>query len=153
LAQEAEAQEACSRALLEIAEAHHMSNGIAASQLPKHIYGIFAGPIDQQAIQRISNAVTIAVNNGVENMHLLFQSTGGMVGDGVFLYNLFRSVPIDITLYNVGSIASIGVIAYLRRGRTKDQRKRNFHDSQDLFQSDRSNIRPPSIVGKYCHHG
>src|SRR5262249_20152289 len=34
-------------------------------------------------------------------------------GDGVCLYNLFRSLPILLTLYNVGSIASVGVVAYL----------------------------------------
>jgi ATP-dependent Clp protease protease subunit len=31
----------------------------------------------------------------------------------VFLYNLFRSIPIELTLYNVGQISSAGVVAYL----------------------------------------
>jgi ATP-dependent Clp protease, protease subunit len=44
---------------------------------------------------------------------LLFQSTGGTVSDGVCLYNFFRSLPIGLTLYNSGSVASIAVIAYL----------------------------------------
>jgi ATP-dependent protease ClpP protease subunit len=92
-----------------------MTNGTAAPQLqvPKHVYGLFAGPIDQQAVQRIANALILAVNNGVETIHLLFQTNGGVVPDGVCLYNLFKSIPLDIALYNVGSIASIGVIAYL----------------------------------------
>jgi ATP-dependent protease ClpP protease subunit len=81
--------------------------------VPKDVYGFFAGPIDQQAVQRFSNALTLAVNGGVERVHLLFQTAGGIVGDGVCLHNIFRSAPVEIHLYNAGSIASIGVIAYL----------------------------------------
>jgi ATP-dependent Clp protease protease subunit len=44
---------------------------------------------------------------------LLFQSNGGLVGDGICLHNFFRALPIELTLYNVGSIASIAVTAYL----------------------------------------
>ena len=89
-----------------------MTNGVAPDA-PKELYGMFAGPIDQAAAQRISNAMTLAINNGVEGIHLLFQSGGGNVGDGIYIFNLFRSLPISLTLYNAGSIASVAVIAYL----------------------------------------
>jgi ATP-dependent Clp protease protease subunit len=89
-----------------------MTNGVAPDT-PKELYGMFAGPIDQAAAQRISNAMSLAINNGVEGIHLLFQSGGGNVGDGIYIFNLFRSLPISLTLYNAGSIASIAVIAYL----------------------------------------
>ena len=87
-----------------------MTNGVAPA---KEVYGIFTGPIDQAAAQRISNAMSRAINNRVEGVHLLFQSGGGNVGDAIYLFNLFRSLPISLTLYNIGSIASIAVIAYL----------------------------------------
>ena len=87
-----------------------MTNGVAPA---KEVYGIFTGPIDQAAAQRISNAMSLAINNGVEGIHMLFQSGGGNVGDGIYIFNLFRSLPISLTLYNIGSIASIAVIAYL----------------------------------------
>ena len=89
-----------------------MTNGVAPDT-PKELYGMFAGPIDQAAAQRISNAMSLAINNRVEGIHLLFQSGGGNVGDGIYIFNLFRSLPISLTLYNAGSIASIAVIAYL----------------------------------------
>jgi ATP-dependent protease ClpP protease subunit len=89
-----------------------MTNGVAPDA-SKEVYGIFTGPIDQAAAQRISNAMSLAINNGVEGIHLLFQSGGGNVGDAIYLFNLFRSLPISLTLYNIGSIASIAVIAYL----------------------------------------
>jgi len=46
-------------------------------------------------------------------MHVLFQSSGGGIGEGVCLYNFFRTLQIDLTLYNVGTVSSIAVIAYL----------------------------------------
>ena len=90
-----------------------MADGVPATTPPQEAYGIFAGPVDQQAVQKISNALSIAVNSGLQHVHMLFQSAGGTVGDGVCLYNLFRACPIEVTLYNVGTIASAGVIAYL----------------------------------------
>lgn len=81
--------------------------------LPPNVYAVFAGPIDQAAIQRIFNGFTTASASGVKSVHLLFQSTGGGIGEGVALYNFFKSLNFDLTLYNAGTIASIAVIAYL----------------------------------------
>ncbi|EFI52018.1 ATP-dependent Clp protease proteolytic subunit [Afipia sp. 1NLS2] len=81
--------------------------------VPPNIYGLFAGFIDQQAVMRFHNAISVATNAGVKRIHLLFQTTGGGIGEGISLYNLFRSSPVEIHLYNVGSVSSIGVIAYL----------------------------------------
>lgn len=80
---------------------------------PETAYGLFAGSLDQYAIQRFHNALSQATFSGVKHIHLLFQCNGGVVGDGISLYNLLRAAPVDITLYNVGSISSIGTVAYL----------------------------------------
>jgi hypothetical protein len=42
-----------------------MSNGIIPPPAVQEAHGIFVGPIDQQAAQRIANALTIAVNNNI----------------------------------------------------------------------------------------
>jgi ATP-dependent Clp protease protease subunit len=81
--------------------------------LPKQVYGVFCGAITQEAAQKIATMVGVASNGGVEHVHLLFQSLGGNVGDGVFLYNLFKSLPFDLTLYNSGQVSSIAAVAYL----------------------------------------
>lgn len=49
----------------------------------------------------------------VPHVHLLFQSTGGNIGDGLCLYSYFRALTVDLTLYNGGTVASIATIAYL----------------------------------------
>lgn len=88
------------------------SDGIKAAS-PKKVFGIFAGLIDQTAVQRLSNALSIASQQGVDEVHLLLQTSGGIIGDGVCLYNIFRSSPVSVSLYNAGTIASIGVIVFL----------------------------------------
>jgi ATP-dependent Clp protease, protease subunit len=85
----------------------------APPKLPTVIYASLAGPVDQSMVQRLFQFMAIAINGGVKEVHAVFQSTGGMIGEGVALYNYFRSLPIDLRFYNVGSISSIAVIAYL----------------------------------------
>ena len=89
-------------------------SAISTSTPPnKEIYGIFASMIDQAAVSRVANAVAIASGNAVTHCHLAFQSAGGNVADGIALYNIFKAFPMPLTLYNIGSISSAGVIAYL----------------------------------------
>ena len=77
------------------------------------VYAVFAGGIELSAVQRIFQGITGASTAGVNDIHLLFQSFGGSVADGVCLYNFFRSLPISLTLYNVGSVTSAATTAYL----------------------------------------
>jgi len=81
--------------------------------IPEIIYGIFCGDINAANCQKLINNLTVASNAGVKQLHLLFQSWGGYVGDGIFLYNMFRSFPVAITLYNAGQVASAGVLAFI----------------------------------------
>ena len=76
-------------------------------------YFAFAGTIDQQALHRLFNGFGVAMGQGVGRVHLLFQSTGGLVSDGVCLYNYFKGLPIELAIYNAGSVASVATIAFL----------------------------------------
>jgi ATP-dependent Clp protease protease subunit len=94
--------------------------------IPSEVYAIFCGGIEQATAQKIVNGLTNAMALKVKHVHALFQSAGGYVGDGVFLYNLFRSVTIELTLYNVGQISSAGLVAYLGAGHRKTTRTATF---------------------------
>jgi ATP-dependent Clp protease, protease subunit len=83
------------------------------SQLPQVIYASIAGPVDQAMTQRVFNTFAIGINGGVKTVRSILRSAGGGIGDGVALYNYFRAVPIDLHFYNIGTVASIGVIAFL----------------------------------------
>jgi ATP-dependent Clp protease protease subunit len=90
-----------------------MTTAPPSAQLPETIYATLAGTVDQAMIQRVFNSCAIAINGGVKHIHCAFQSAGGMIADGIALYNYFQSLPVDIHFYNAGSVQSIGVIAFL----------------------------------------
>jgi ATP-dependent Clp protease protease subunit len=81
--------------------------------LPKDIYLTFAGSIDNQAVSRFFNSLNIAVTNGVESVHLLVQSMGGFVDDGIGLYNYLTNLPLKLITYNEGAVQSIALLPYL----------------------------------------
>jgi ATP-dependent protease ClpP protease subunit len=100
---------------------------------PENVYGIFCGDINAQTTQKLVQNLTIASNIGVKNVHILFQSWGGFVGDGIFLYNMLRSFPVPVTLYNAGQVASAGVLAFLGARHRKTTKNAIFmiHKSQN----------------------
>jgi ATP-dependent Clp protease protease subunit len=62
---------------------------------------------------------TTALQSGAQRIHLLVQSVGGSIQDGVCLFNYFRALPIELVAYNVGSVSSAATIAYLGAHRRK----------------------------------
>jgi ATP-dependent Clp protease protease subunit len=96
-------------------------------EVPPEVYAIFCAGIEQATAQKMVAGLTAAVQaKVVKHVHILFQSAGGLVGDGVFLYNLFRSLPIELTLYNVGQISSAAVIAFLGAKHRKTSSRATF---------------------------
>jgi ATP-dependent Clp protease protease subunit len=81
--------------------------------LPSELYASFTGAINADALQRITKGFDIAMTQKVQHVHLFFQSTGGWVNDGVAMYNYFKALPLELTVYNPGVVSSIAVVAYL----------------------------------------
>lgn len=117
----------------------------------KSVYLIFSALIDQLAVQRFFAITAGAMQEGVEHIHILMQSTGGNVGDGICLYNYFWSLPIAVATYNCGTLASAGVTAYLG-GHTRFVTPTGtfmIHRSTAVFQganSDAIQARIPSLI-------
>jgi ATP-dependent Clp protease protease subunit len=84
-----------------------------AAQLPSEVYATLTGMVDAQMTQRVFSNGAVAVNNGVKKMHLLIQSIGGTVGEGVGIYNFLRNLPLELVTYNGGNVLSIAVMVYL----------------------------------------
>lgn len=82
-------------------------------KIPPIIYASLTGPIDQAMVQRVFNSFAVAINGGVKEIHMAMHSAGGTIPDGFALHNYFKAIPIDLRLYNAGTIASIAVIAFL----------------------------------------
>ena len=80
----------------------------------KSAYLVFSALIDQLAVQRFFAILAGATQEGYNDVHLLMQTVGGNIPDGICLYNFFQSLhPIELSIYNGGNVSSAGVIAYL----------------------------------------
>lgn len=80
---------------------------------PAPNYGTFCGPITTDTVGRFIHCLNVGTQTNSGPLHILFQSGGGNIGDGIALYNFLKMYPIEVTLYNAGTIASVGVIIYL----------------------------------------
>ena len=72
-----------------------------------------SGDVNSDMVHRVFDAVADMTEDGVETAHILIQSNGGYVSDGLCLHNYLRNLPIKIVTYNAGAVASIAVILFL----------------------------------------
>ncbi|MEO6982206.1 MAG: ATP-dependent Clp protease proteolytic subunit [Edaphobacter sp.] len=82
-------------------------------KFPEEMWAAFCGDINANNAAKFINGITTVGMNGTKKLHVLFQSWGGFVGDGVFLYNTLRKFPVEVVLYNAGQVASAATLAYL----------------------------------------
>lgn len=83
----------------------------------KVAYVGFTGAIDDDGATRICGTFNAAVNNGYDEVYMTLNTLGGFVGTGVFIYNHIRALPIEVTIHNTGSVASIGVAVFAAASR------------------------------------
>lgn len=81
--------------------------------MDKCVYYAYTGRIDDEGATRIATALNSAVNSECGKVHLAFNSLGGYVASGIFLYNHMRGLPLHITMYNTGSVGSIAVSVFV----------------------------------------
>jgi ATP-dependent Clp protease, protease subunit len=86
--------------------------GAAPLPLPI-VYATFAGGINQDTLNRIFLNLSAATQRGVTTIHLLFEIYWCNVGDGVSLFNYFDSFPLELHIYNTGTVASVAVTSFL----------------------------------------
>jgi ATP-dependent protease ClpP protease subunit len=79
----------------------------------EEIWAIYCGDINAANTAKLLNGLTIVAANGTKRVHILFQSWGGFIGDGVFLHNSLKKMGLEIVLYNAGQVASAATLAFL----------------------------------------
>jgi len=72
-----------------------------------------SGDVNSDMVHRVFEAVSGMSENGVDTAHVLIQSNGGYVSDGLCLYNFLSNAPVRFVMYNAGAVASIAVILFL----------------------------------------
>lgn len=76
-------------------------------------YFTLSGDVNSDMVRRVFDAVDHMTADGTQTAHILLQSNGGYVSDGICLYNMLGHVPIDFIMYNCGAVASIAVTLFL----------------------------------------
>jgi ATP-dependent Clp protease protease subunit len=79
----------------------------------EHAWFTLSGDVNSDMVHRVFDAVADMTEDRIETAHILMQSNGGYVSDGMCLYNYLRKLPIKIVMYNGGAVASIAVMLYL----------------------------------------
>lgn len=80
-------------------------------------YFTLSGDVNSDMVHRVFEAVSEMTERGIDTAHILVQSNGGYVSDGLCLYNFMSNAPINFVMYNAGAVASIAVILFLAGGR------------------------------------
>ena len=79
----------------------------------KEIWVTCVGVLDIQIARSFSQLLVNAASDKVTRIHTLIQSPGGTINEGIFLYEFFRSFPVEVVAYNGGHIGSASLSAYL----------------------------------------
>jgi ATP-dependent Clp protease, protease subunit len=72
-----------------------------------------SGDVNSDMVHRMFEAIAEMTEEGIETAHILLQSNGGYVSDGLCLYNYMANAPIEFVMYNGGAVASIACTVYL----------------------------------------
>jgi ATP-dependent Clp protease protease subunit len=78
-----------------------------------HAWFTLSGDVNSDMVRRVFDAVADMTEDRITTAHILIQSNGGYVSDGICLYNYLSKLPIRICTYNAGAVASIAVILFL----------------------------------------
>jgi ATP-dependent Clp protease, protease subunit len=89
------------------------------------IFIILVGEVNHQMCVRVFSAF-VELAKRAKTIHLLVQSYGGSIGDGIALYNFIRYLPVEVITYNGGIVASIAVPIYMAGRRRKSSENATF---------------------------
>src|ERR1700741_1627651 len=78
-----------------------------------HAWFTLSGDVNSDMVRRVFDAVADMTEDRITTAHILIQSNGGYVSDGICLYNYLSKLPFRVVTYNAGAVASIAVILYL----------------------------------------
>jgi ATP-dependent Clp protease protease subunit len=96
-------------------EESKMSEDQAKQQ--KEAWFTLSGDVNSDMVHRVFEAVSMMTEDGIETAHVMLQSNGGYVSDGLCLYNFLANAPVEFVMYNGGAVASIAVILFLSGNR------------------------------------
>lgn len=89
-----------------------MANG-KLEGTPECVYGLFTAEINQNTVESLIQTLSKISQQGIPEVYLAFSTPGGMVADGINLYNFLLGAPFKLTIHNIGNVDSIGNAIFL----------------------------------------
>jgi ATP-dependent Clp protease, protease subunit len=86
---------------------------VTRPQPPQTVYISFSAEIIPHTTESLIATVANFVNQGTKQIYLMLSTPGGSVMHGMNLYNVLRSLPVELITHNVGNVDSIGNAVFL----------------------------------------
>jgi ATP-dependent Clp protease, protease subunit len=87
-------------------------NVVLQQVFPKRMLTFF-GPINLPNTNHLRANLCQMVNEGAQEITLLFASPGGSTDDGMALFTFLRALPVQLTMHAVGFVSSIAIPVFL----------------------------------------
>jgi hypothetical protein len=75
---------------------------------PQIVYVSFSAEINANTTESLIAVMANCANLGVKEVYLMLSTPGGIVMNGLNLYNIMRAMPFKLITHNVGNVDSIG---------------------------------------------
>ena len=88
------------------------------NNITKPLFISFSAEVNQNTAENLMGIFAQRLNQGTKDFYLLLSSPGGSVMNGITIYNLLKSLPINLTTHNIGIVDSIANVIFLA-GKTR----------------------------------
>ena len=79
---------------------------------PSEVAISFSVPVDNNTTNALLRVISLQMQQGVKKVTLLISSPGGDTVSAFAAYNILKSLPIELTTVNVGTVDSAAMLIY-----------------------------------------
>lgn len=91
----------------------HLQNNSGRAAAKSH-FVTFVGPITTSSCTKLrALCCDLVSENNAEEITIMISSRGGALLEGFALYNFLQSLPVKLTMHNIGTVQSIANIVFL----------------------------------------
>ncbi len=80
--------------------------------MAKSVYVSFSAPITGYTTEAFQNFLAEKLKEEATSFYVLLSSPGGNVKDGITLFNFLKSLPVELTMHNIGQVDSIANVVF-----------------------------------------
>ena len=94
-----------------------VTGAVNITQGTQLVYVSFSAEINVKTTESLIAVMSNLTNLGVQQVYLILNTPGGIVTNGMNVYNVLRGMPFELTTHNAGNVDSIGNVVFLAGSR------------------------------------